>query len=106
LSIREQCITPVELPARNGGFTPTFEDDQNKPDIAQGKEALLPLERENVANRRTVHEPDGNLADQTGADDLRRDPLSDSEEEEKGQEDEDRDNCSFLTLASGLSACC
>jgi len=81
--------------------SPTFEDDQNKPDIAQRKEGLLPLERQNVANGRTVHEPDDNLADQAGADDLRRDPLGDSEEEEKRQEDEDRDNCWFLTLASG-----
>jgi hypothetical protein len=28
---------------------PTFEDDQNKPDVAQAKEGLLPLKRQNVA---------------------------------------------------------
>lgn len=46
-----------------------------------------------ISQRYTVDDANGNLADDSGLDDFRRDPFCEREEEEKGDDDQDFNDC-------------
>ena len=53
----------------------TFENDQNQSDIAEGEKSFLPVMLEDVGQGHAVDDPDSDLADDAGVDDLCREPF-------------------------------
>jgi len=63
----------------------TLKNDQNEPQVPQGKKRLLPFLKQDIPDGHAVDETDDYLPDQTCPDDLVRKPFG------KGKEDEERD---------------
>lgn len=53
----------------------TFEDDQDQANISNGKESLLPWVFQDVGQGFSINNPNGNLANDTGTNDLSRNPF-------------------------------